>query len=52
MGVKLCLGDLNPVLYPLHSINTYICRVITTPRMCGGFFFTFYLWKKEKEKNQ
>ena len=36
MCVKLSSGDLNPDPCPPHLTNTYICGVITTPRVRSG----------------
>ena len=36
MCVKLSPRDLNTGHYPSHSIITYTCEVIITPRECGG----------------
>ena len=53
MCVKFPPGDLNPSPYPPHPTSTYICGVITAPRVRGGitttnlFYFILFFLVKE-----
>ena len=50
MYVKLSPENLNPTLYPPHPTSTYICEVIITLRVYGGFkniFFKFFFFESK-----
>ena len=48
--MKLSLGNLNPNPCLPYFTNTYTCRVIITPKVCGDLIFFQMKYKERKKK--